>query len=127
MLQITPHMRIFVAVEPTDFRKQIDSLAALCREKLGEDPFSGALFVFCSRRRHAVRVLVYDGQGYWLCTKRLSKGRFKAWPRDGAAGEQSRVIAAETLQVLLWNGDAFARRMAGPWRAISPMGLARTG
>ena len=63
MIQITPQMRILVAVEPVDLRKGIDGLAALCREKLQADPFSGWLFLFRSRRATAIRALVYDGQG----------------------------------------------------------------
>jgi transposase len=70
MLQITPHMKIRVAVEPADFRRGIDSLARLCRESLGQDPFAGAVFVFRNRRAPALKLLVYDGQGFWLCHKR---------------------------------------------------------
>ena len=81
MLAITPQMRILVAVEAVDFRKGIDSLAELCRAKLEADPFSGCLFVFRSRRATSIKVLVYDGQGFWLATKRLSKGRFRWWPQ----------------------------------------------
>ena len=69
MLQLTPQMRILVAVEAVDFRKGIDSLAELCRAKLNADPFSGCLFVFRSRRATSIKVLVYDGQGFWLATK----------------------------------------------------------
>src|ERR1700682_6801752 len=78
MLQITPQMRILVAVEAVDFRKGIDSLAELCRAKLNADPCSGCLFVFRSRRATSIKVLVYDGQGVWLATKRLSKD-FTNW------------------------------------------------
>jgi transposase len=67
MIQITPQMRILVAVQPVDFRKGIDGLAALCRQVLATDPLAGALFVFCSRRGHALKCLTYDGQGFWLC------------------------------------------------------------
>jgi transposase len=67
MIQITPQMRILVAVEPVDFRKGIDGLAAHCRPVLANDPLSGTLFIFCSRRRHAIKFLTYDGQGFWLC------------------------------------------------------------
>ena len=80
MIQITAQMRVLVAVEPVDGRKGIDSLARLCQEKLAEDPFSGCVFVFRSRRGTAIRLLSYDGQGYWLAQKRLSKGRFVWWP-----------------------------------------------
>ena len=71
MIQVTPQMRIRVAVEPADFRKGIDGLARLCREALGSDPFSGSVFVFGNKSRKAVKILVYDGQGFWLCQKRL--------------------------------------------------------
>jgi len=77
MLQITPQMRILVAVEAVEFRKGIDSLAELCRAKLQCDPFSGCMFVFRSRRATSIKVLVYDGQGFWLATKRLSKAVFR--------------------------------------------------
>ena len=80
LIQITPQIRILVAVEPIDARKGIDSLAQLCREKLATDPFSGCLFIFRSRRGTAIKLLAYDGQGFWLATKRLSKGRFRWWP-----------------------------------------------
>ena len=90
MLQITPQMRILVAVEAVDFRKGIDSLAELCRAKLNADPFSGCLFVFRSRRATSIKVLVYDGQGFWLATKRLSKGRFRWWPQGREEGPEER-------------------------------------
>src|SRR6058998_1116499 len=80
MIQITAQMRVLVAIEPVDGRKGIDSLARLCQEKLAEDPFSGCVFVFRSRRGTSIRLLSYDGQGYWLAQKRLSKGRFVWWP-----------------------------------------------
>jgi len=73
MIQITPQMRILVAVEPVDGRKGIDSLAQLCQGRLQSDPFSGCLFVFRSRRATAIRILVYDGQGFWLAQKRLTE------------------------------------------------------
>ena len=76
VIQITPQMRILVAIEAVDGRKGIDSLARLCQEKLQADPFSGCLVLFRSRRGTSVRILVYDGQGFWLAQKRLSKGRF---------------------------------------------------
>jgi hypothetical protein len=49
MIQVTPRMRILVAVEPADFRKRIDGLARVCRETLRQDPFSGYVFVFGNR------------------------------------------------------------------------------
>jgi transposase len=92
MIQITPQMRILVAVEAVDGRKGIDSLARLCQEKLEADPFSGWLFVFRSRRGTAIRILVYDGQGFWLAQKRLSKGRFRWWPEGRSRHERWRGV-----------------------------------
>ena len=118
MIQITPQMRILVAVEPVDGRKGIDALAQLCQERLQTDPFSGCLFVFRSRRGTAIRILVYDGQGFWLAQKRLSKGRFRWWPERRSAREVARTLAAHQLQVLLAAGDPTATQAAPAWRPV---------
>jgi len=88
VIQITPQLRILVAVEAVDGRKGVDSLAQLCREKLNSDPFSGCLFIFRNRSARAIRILAYDGQGFWLATKRLSKGRFRWWPTGAEASQK---------------------------------------
>jgi transposase len=116
MIQITPHMRILVAVEPVDFRCGIDGLVAACRKRLQADPFSGALFVFGNRARTGVKIVVYDGQGFWLCHKRLSSGRFAWWP-DGT--QRGRTLQACELQVLLMAGDPSRAHAAPAWRALS--------
>ena len=116
-------MRILVAVEPVDGRKGIDSLAQLCQERLQTDPFSGCLFVFRSRRGTAIRILVYDGQGFWLAQKRLSKGRFRWWPEGRNAREVARSLAAHQLQVLLAAGDPTATQAAPAWRPVSVVEL----
>ena len=108
MIQITPQMRILVAVEPADFRCGIDGLARLCRARLAENPFSGALFVFRNRRGTAIKALAYDGQGFWLFYKRLSASKFRYWP--SRAGETVTALAAHELQVLLCAGDPSATR-----------------
>ena len=69
-----------MACQAIDFRKGIDGYAAVCRAHLQLDPFSGHCFIFRNRRRTAIKVLLYDGTGFWLCHKRLSKGQFKQWP-----------------------------------------------
>jgi transposase len=116
MIQITPHMRILVAVEPVDFRKGIDGLAAVCRQVLASDPLSGTLFVFCSRRGHALKCLIYDGQGFWICQKRLSSGRFTGWPKAGTPGPLR--LDAHQLHLLLWNGDPARATTAPLWRPL---------
>jgi transposase len=115
LIQITPQLRILVAIEPIDGRKGIDSLAQLCREKLDADPFSGCLFLFRSRSAKAIRILAYDGQGFWLATKRLSKGRFRWWP---TSPEAAKTLRAHQAQMLLAAGDPDARA-APVWRRVS--------
>ena len=117
MIQLTPQMRLLVAVAPVDFRCGIDGLARRCREVLREDPLSGAVLVFRNRRRTAVKVLVYDGQGFWLCHKRLSSGRFRWWPTR--ADEAVDVLRAHELQVLLSGGDPRATQGAPEWRRLA--------
>jgi transposase len=119
-------MRIFVALEVVDFRRGIDGLAAVCRDQLGEDPFTGAVFVFRSRSGKAIKLLMYDGQGFWLAAKRLSRGRFKWWPTSDNQDARHGQLAAEALQVLLWNGNPEEKRMPEPWRRVVPRDLCET-
>jgi transposase len=115
MIQITPQMRILVALEAVDGRKGIDSLAQLCREKLAADPFSGCLFVFRSRSATSLKILVYDGQGFWLAQKRLSKGRCVWWPTGTGAAQR---LEAHQVQILLAAGNP-AVEAAPVWRSVS--------
>ena len=118
MIQITPQMRILLAVEPADFRKGIDGLAQLCRQRLQADPLSGAMFVFSNRRRKALKILVYDGQGFWLCQKRLSQGRFTWWP--GTTEAATARLDVHQVQLLLWNGNPQSAQAAPMCRSVGP-------
>jgi transposase len=122
MIQVTPQMRVLVAIEPADFRKGIDGLTRVAREELKAEPFSGTVFVFRNRRGTAVKLLVYDGQGFWLCQKRLSKGRFSHWPSAASAstspGSPARKLRAHELHVLLSAGDFEKVRGAPDWRRV---------
>jgi len=120
VIQITPQMRLLLAVEPVDFRKGIDGLAQVCRQRLQAEPISGALFIFANRRRQALKILCYDGQGYWLCQKRLSQGRFGWWP--SASPEATLGLDVHQLQLLLWNGNPATAQTAPLWRPITPAG-----
>ena len=120
MIQITPQMRVLVAVEAIDFRRGIDGLCRVCREALGADPFSGAVFVFRSKRGTAIKLLVYDGQGFWLCHKRLSQGHFRWWPSLSDGGSAS--LRAHELAVLLSAGDPRWTQAAPDWRPIEAAG-----
>jgi transposase len=115
VIQITPQMRVLVALEAVDGRKGIDSLARLCQDKLQADPFSGCLFVFRSRRGSSIRILVYDGQGFWLAQKRLSKGKFIWWPNGSGPAQR---LQAHQAQLLLAAGNP--EIAAAPvWRKVS--------
>ncbi len=76
-------VKVFLASQPIDFRKGMDSLLALVRDS-GSDPFSGSLYVFRSKRADRVRIVWWDGSGVCLYAKRLEKSSF-CWPRIGRA------------------------------------------
>jgi transposase len=117
MIQITPQMRVLVAVESVDFRKGIDGLARVCRAELRSDPMSGTAFVFRNKRKTSLRILLYDGQGFWLATKRLSAGKFRYWPTS--SDEPMTPLEAHELQVLLRAGDPRATKAAPVWRRVA--------
>jgi transposase len=113
MIAITPHMRILAATDPVDFRKGIDSLAAVCKKVLLSDPFCGYLFVFVNTKKTSIKILVYDGQGFWLFQKRLSKDRFCFWPDSG---DTSLTLDANQLVSLIYNGNL--KTKAPMWKKI---------
>jgi transposase len=120
VIQIAPQMRVLVAVEPVDFRRGIDGLAQLCRAVLNEDPFTGAVFIFRSRSQKAIKLLAYDGQGFWLCHKRLSSGRFRFWPSAGDSNAAA--LLSHEVHVLLSGGNPSMTQAAPPWRKLTPQG-----
>ena len=82
MLYLTAETKVFLVIEPVSFRKQMDGLISLCIQQLEYNPRSGHFFVFINRARTMIRVLCYDGSGYWLSTKRLSRGHYNLWPKE---------------------------------------------
>ncbi|MCL1084107.1 MULTISPECIES: IS66 family insertion sequence element accessory protein TnpB [Shewanella] len=102
MIHLTADKHILIAIAPADFRQGIDGLAALCRYKLSANPRSGSVFVFINRNKTMVRASSYDGTGFWLMTKRLSKGRFLHWPDSSQNIEP---FIAKQLRQLLLNCD----------------------
>jgi transposase len=115
LIPITLQGRILVAVEPVDFRKGIDGLAHTCKAIYERDPFSGILFVFRNRRGTALKILCYDGQGFWLCQKRLSSGRFRHWPKSANKIEE---LVAHELHVLVNGGDPSSAKGAPLWKPL---------
>ena len=80
MILLTHQTRILLGVAPADFRAGIDGFVALCQNRLLVDPRDHAVYVFINRARTMIRALSYDGTGYWLLTKRISRGKFQGWP-----------------------------------------------
>lgn len=109
MLSLSPAVRIWLCLRPTDMRKSFDGLAALTREVLRQDPIaSGHLFVFVSRRADRLKALWWDRDGYALYAKRLERGTFRL-----AAGEGEAVVLSPAELAMLLEGidpPAAARR-----------------
>ena len=103
MILIPPGVRILLAAQPVDFRKGMDGLAALVQRALRADPFQGDVFIFRARRADRVKLLVFDGTGLVLYSKRLEAGRF-CWPSpaDGVV-RLSAAQLATLLEGLAWN------------------------
>ena len=73
-------VKVMVATTPVDFRKGAEGLAALVRETMGADPFSGAVYVFRAKRADRIKLVFWDGTGVVLVAKRLEDGEFR-WPK----------------------------------------------
>jgi transposase len=119
MIQITPQMRVLVAIDPVDFRRGIDGLSQVCRAVLLQDPMTGTMFVFRSRSAKSIKLLVYDGQGFWLATKRMSAGRFKYWPASAdSTNAATRLLLAHEFHTLIWGGNPQLSHAAPMWRRL---------
>jgi len=90
--------RVYLACGKTDMRKQINGLMAIVEGSFRLDPYNGALFVFCNRNRDRIKILEWDGDGFWLYFKRLEKGRFR-WPEPGE--DATMTLSGEELSILL--------------------------
>jgi transposase len=110
VLSLPPSVRILIATQPVDGRKGVDSLAAIVRSVLEQDPLSGHLYVFFSRRCDRVRVVYWDRNGFAMWTKRLERGRFHpTFSVDGRLSA-SAIEAAELALILEGIDLAGARR-----------------
>jgi transposase len=103
VIAVPPGVRILLAARPVDFRKGMDGLAALVQQALHADPFAGEVFVFRPKRADRVKILVYDGIGLVLYSKRLEAGRF-CWPSpaEGVIRLTSAQLAT-LLEGLAWS------------------------
>lgn len=100
MLSFPGSLKIYLALEPTDMRKSFNGLWEAAEQKLGQNPKSGALFVFTNKTRTRLKILYWDGSGLWVLAKRLEKGRF-AWPKPSQSNTLKITLAPEALALLL--------------------------
>jgi len=101
MIQLSANSQLLIAIAPQDFRKGIDGFVGLCRDTFQHNPRNGTcIFVFINRAKTMVRLLTYDHNGYWLMTKRLSKGKYCQWPRSD---QDMTPFMAKQLRLLLRN------------------------
>lgn len=103
MFGFGPATRIYVAAGATDMRKHFDGLYGLVRDHLGCSPESGHVFIFTNARRNRLKLVVYDGSGLWVCSKRLDRGCFR-WP-DADSTVKKVVLSHEELTLLLGGID----------------------
>lgn len=116
MIHLTAQTPVLLALKPTDFRKQFDGLIRLCTQQLQQNPRSGARFVFINRAKTMIRILTFDGTGYWLATKRLSRGHFSAWPRN--KNETLSAIEAKKLLEILQPGACKTSQNQAPYGSV---------
>jgi transposase len=123
VLSLPPSVRLFLATQPVDGRKGADSLMAMVREVFGQDPLSGHLFIFFSRRCERVRIVYWDRNGYAMWTKRLERGRFR--PGFEIGGKVSaRPIEAAQLALIVEGIDLAGARHRPRWQPRTPTPLA---
>jgi transposase len=115
MLQVSAQSKIYLALEPVDFRRGIDGLASICRQHLQQNPMSGNIYVFRNKRGNSLKILFWDEQGWWLAMKRLARGKFDWWPKEKCS---SFPLSARQFQVLLWNGNPDQASFQSEWRKI---------
>jgi transposase len=120
MIQLLPQLKILLAYQPVDFRKGIDGLIALCRAQFNAELYDGTLFIFRNRRGTALKILTFDGVGWWLVIRRFSQGRLQWWPK-AQADTLTHPLQAQQLQVMLYNGLPEQASFVSPWRSLRPV------
>lgn len=105
MIALTAATRVFVALEPVDLRKSFSGLQGCVEQHLRQDPLSGHVFIFTNRARSRVKLLLWDGSGLWIATKRLERGKYH-WPQgEGVCGQ----LRPEEFQALINGLEVVAR------------------
>ena len=115
MIQIPVATPIYVVKEPIKFNIRLKGTLSICRDFFEVEPLEGALFVFRNRPGTVIRIIFYDGDGFWLCEKSFSRGRIKQW-LDGNGDLLA--ATARDLMVLLWRGDMNAVNFPDLWKPL---------
>jgi len=119
MLAIPPNSKVFLALSPVDFRKQIPGLKKWVQNEFIQNPFSNAYFFFFSRNNKAVKILHFDGQGMCLYWKKLSKGTFKKWSGLHDVSAKYVKLCPTEGQVMLMNGNSNQLKIQKNWKELS--------
>lgn len=115
MLSLPPSVRLFVATQPIDGRKGADSLMVIVRDVFLQEPLSGHLFVFFSRRCDRIRVVYWDRNGFAMWTKRLESGRYR--PSFSADGRLTAIsVEAAELALIVEGIDLAGSHRRGRWQ-----------
>jgi transposase len=114
MFGLRPATKVYLALGATDMRKGFDGLYGLVRDRLSCEPTSGHLFLFCNARRNRLKVLYWDTGGFWVCAKRLERGRF-SWPRAASGEAETKVLLSHEELALLLGGIDLSRTRRKEW------------
>ena len=113
MLTFNGNLKVYVGLHPVDMRKSFNGLSEIARSTLKLDPLSGAAFLFTNRRRTMIKILYFDGTGYWVVAKRLEKGTF-SWPQD-IEEDRQKLILKPTALAMLTDGIDLRDGLKRPW------------
>lgn len=110
MIQLGAKTKIYVALDPVDFRKGHRGLSRLVRNTIGQDPMSGHVFVFRNRRSDAIKMICFDGHALWAFHVKFAKGKLNWWPSDG------RIYAPQLMGLLSQSSEVVA---SDPFRDVA--------
>ena len=116
MLGFNSSLKVYVAIAPCDMRKSFDGLSAQVKNHLKAEPTSGAAFLFSNKKRSMIKILYWDGTGYWCVAKRLERGTF-SWPSDIETGRKS-LLLKPTALAMLTDGIDLRDGLQRPWYEV---------
>jgi len=121
MFLLSPQTKVFMATAPTDMRKSFRGLIALAEAVLNQDPALGHLFVFVNKRRDMLKILHWDGSGWWIWYRQLERGTFQL-PPQGAAAEGGIELTPSQLSMILDGVDLGSARQRLRYREVAAAG-----